>query len=263
MASLPWYSNGYGGMVTQASSASRATTASVSPRSTASTKWPTTPRSCGGVRDRRTRGVDRSLGERCACALERPPDRRLGRLQDRRAFAAREAEYIAQHKSGALERRQPLQPGDERERGRLLRLVARRRTGCGVGQAFEEDVRVGLEPERLGAARRRRRLGHRRNLLGGSSRFAAEQIEAAVAGDSVEPRAEGRAPLELVEAAPGREQGLLEHVFGVLQRAEDPVAMELELAPEGVGQLPERQLIAVTGAAQQPLGHQLRRHQKY
>jgi hypothetical protein len=177
--------------------------------------------------------------------------------------AGREAEYIAQHKRGALQRRQLLQPGDKRERGRLLRLVARRRIGGGVGQAFEEDVRVGLEPDRLGAARRRRRLGHRRNLLGGSSRFAAEQIEAAVGGDSVEPRAEGGAPLEVVEAAPGREEGLLEHVFGVLERAEDPVAVQLELAPEGVGELPERQLIARTGAAQQPLGHQLRPHQKY
>jgi hypothetical protein len=46
-------------------------------------------------------------------ALERPFDRRIGRFQDRRAFAGREAEYIAQHKSGALHRRQPLQPGDD------------------------------------------------------------------------------------------------------------------------------------------------------
>jgi hypothetical protein len=83
---------------------------------------------------------------------------------------------------------------------------------------------------------------------------------AAVGGDSVEPRAEGGALLEFVEAAPGRHERLLEHVFGVLQRAEDPVAVQLELAAEGVGELPERQLIARTGAVQQPLGHQLRPH---
>jgi hypothetical protein len=138
-----------------------------------------------------------------------------------------------------------------------------RRAWGGVGQAFEEDVRVGLKPERLGAARRRRRLGHRRHLLGGSSPVAAEEIEAAVGGDSIEPRPQRGPALERVEAAPSREQGLLEHVFGVLQRAEDPVAVQLELSPEGVGQLPEGQLVAGAGTAQQPLGHQLRPHQKF
>jgi hypothetical protein len=44
---LPSYSNGNGGMVTQASSASRATTAFVSPRSTASANRPTISRSSG------------------------------------------------------------------------------------------------------------------------------------------------------------------------------------------------------------------------
>ena len=93
--------------------------------------------------------------------------------------------------------------------------------------------------------------------MAGRRALLRRQIEAAVGGDSVEPCAEGGAPLEVVEAAPGREEGLLEHVFGVLQRAEDPVAVQLELTPVGVGELPERQLIARTGAAQQPLGHQL------
>jgi hypothetical protein len=117
------------------------------------------------------------------------------------------------------------------------------------GKPSEAGVRVGLEPKRLGETRRRRRLGHRRNLLGGSARVAAEKIETAICGDSIEPRSERGTALELTEATPGREQGLLEHVFGVLQRAEDPIAVQLKLAPEGVGQLPEGQLVAVTGAA--------------
>src|SRR4029450_4001165 len=82
-----------------------------------------------------------------------------------------------------------------------------------------------------GETRRRRRLGHRRNLLGGSARVAAEKIETAICGDSIEPRPERGTALELTEATPGREQGLLEHVFGVLQRAEDPIAVQLKLAP--------------------------------
>jgi hypothetical protein len=72
-----------------------------------------------------------------------------------------------------------------------------------------------------------------------------------------EPRAQRGIPAELVQTAPGGEQGLLEHVFGVLERAEDPVAVQLELAPKGVGELPERQLFTGTRAAQQPLAHAL------
>ena len=66
------------------------------------------------VRERRTRGVDSSLGERCACALERPLDGGFSGFQDRRAFVGREPEDVAQHEGGALQRRQPLQTGDER-----------------------------------------------------------------------------------------------------------------------------------------------------
>src|SRR5215217_1655729 len=40
------------------------------------------------------------------------------------------------------------------------------------------------------------------------------------------------------------EQRLLEQVLGVLGRADDPVDVELELAPVGVGQLAKRVLVA-------------------
>ena len=92
-------------------------------------------------------------GERRACALERALDR-ASVVSSISALCRPEAEHVAQHERRALQRRQLLQPGDERERGRLFRLVARRRPGRGVGEAFEQDVRERLEPERLGVAGR-------------------------------------------------------------------------------------------------------------
>ncbi len=46
--------------------------------------------------------------------------------------------------------------------------------------------------------------------------------------------------MELVKAAPRGQQRLLEYVLGVLRGAEDPVAVQLKLAPVGVGQLAKR-----------------------
>jgi hypothetical protein len=39
-----------------------------------------------------------------------------------------------------------LDRGDERQRDRLTGLVAGLRAGCGVAEAIEQDIRVGLEP---------------------------------------------------------------------------------------------------------------------
>jgi hypothetical protein len=52
------------------------------------------------------------------------------------------------------------------------------------------------------------------------------------------------------QAAPGREQGLLQHVLSVLHRAEDLVAVQQELAPVGVGELAERLLVAGPGTGE-------------
>ena len=71
----------------------------------------------------------------------------------------------------------------------------------------------------------------------GRRALVAQRVQAAVGRDRVQPGAQRRASLELLEPAPGRQQRLLEQVLGVLQRAEDPVAVELELAPVGLGQL--------------------------
>jgi hypothetical protein len=53
------------------------------------------------------------------------------------------------------------------------------------------------------------------------------------------------------------EQSLLQDVLGVLQRAEDPVAVDLELVPVGGDQLRERILVAVPRQGQQLSVHVL------
>ena len=62
-------------------------------------------------------------------------------------------------------------------------------------------------------------------------------------------------PLNLVKSAPGREERLLDEVLGVLRRAHDPVAVQLQIMPVGVGQLAEGIVAAGTRTGQYPLGH--------
>jgi hypothetical protein len=67
------------------------------------------PPASPGLAHARSRSV---AGRALRVRVGAPFDRRLGGFQDRRGFAGREAEYIAQHKCGALQRRQPLQRVD-------------------------------------------------------------------------------------------------------------------------------------------------------
>src|SRR5262249_10229649 len=76
-----------------------------------------------------------------------------------------------------------------------------------------------------------------------------------VGGDAVEPGAQGGAALEADESAPSGKQRLLEHVFCVLRRAEDAVAVGLQLAPKWLDELAERVLVPVAGARDRWCGH--------
>ena len=78
----------------------------------------------------------------------------------------------------------------------------------------------------------------------------AQRVQAPVSGDLVQPGAHGGPFLEPVKPAPGRQQGFLQHVLGVLDRAEDPVAVQLQLAPVGLGELAERLPVASPGTGQ-------------
>src|SRR4029078_13271619 len=65
--------------------------------------------------------------------------------------------------------------------------------------------------------------------------------------DPVEPGAQRRPLLEAVEPVPGGEQCLLDEILGVLDGAEQPVAMQLKLAPERLDQRRARALVASLG----------------
>ena len=154
-------------------------------------------------------------------------------------LGAAEAERVAEHEHGPLPGREVLQRGDECQSHRLSHFVARVRPRCRVHELFEQHVRVRLEPDRLAQASRLGRFDHGWNLPRAATP-AAQDVQAPVCRDPVEPGANRCSPFELLESAPGGKQGLLHTVFGVLDRADDPVAVELQLAPEGVGELAER-----------------------
>jgi hypothetical protein len=139
----------------------------------------------------------------------------------------------------------------ECELDRLPALVARSRPGRAIRDVLEQRVGVGLEPERLDPLCRLRRVNHGWCLLG-AARPGTQRIQAAVGRDPVKPVAHGRAALELREAPPSGQQRLLDHVLCVLHRAEDPIAVHLQLAPQGLGELAKRLLVA--GARSRKLG---------
>lgn len=77
-----------------------------------------------------------------------------------------------------------------------------------------------------------------------SSPGRPEHVQGAVGGDGVEPRAEGRSLLEARQTSPRREQRFLHRVLGVLDGAEDPVAMSVELLSVRLHELAECGLVA-------------------
>jgi hypothetical protein len=150
-------------------------------------------------------------------------------------------QHVAKHEYNSLARWKELEGGHEGERDGLTCLVARLGSGCGIRQAFKEEIRIRLEPDHLTHSGRFRwvvcvdRIVHLRATARG-----AKGVEASTRGDAVEPGAKRGAFLEVAEPPPGREQSLLERVFRVLARTEDAVAMHVKLAPIRVGELGER-----------------------
>ena len=61
----------------------------------------------------------------------------------------------------------------------------------------------------------------------------------------------GLAALEPVQRAPGSKQGVLDRVLGVVKRAQHPVAVGLQFAPERFHEPGERALVTRTGSREQ------------
>jgi hypothetical protein len=131
-----------------------------------------------------------------------------------------------------------LEGGDEGQLHALAPLVA----GLGGGQPVlqaEALVGVGLQPDRLDQRLARTLVGvggrpvvDRQHAL----RPPGDGVEAGVGGDPVEPAPKRAAALEPGQPPPGPQQGVLEGVLGVVNRAEHAVAVGVELGSVGLDQ---------------------------
>ena len=127
----PWYSCGWGGIVSQASSVSSATTASMSPRSTrrgsaASNITLGRRLGSGAARGRAGRGVEGG-----ARALQRAVDRGLAGVEHLGDLRGPEAEDVAQDQDRSLTRRERA-AAPRRTRARWPRASRTARTGPGA-----------------------------------------------------------------------------------------------------------------------------------
>ena len=173
-------------------------------------------------------------------------DRFDGRVEHVGHLAGVVPEHVAQDQHGELARGQDLQRGDEGQRDGFGLFVAGLGAERHVDRALEEGVGKRLEPHDLAEPGRLGRLDPGDvPLLGRAPAGRAQRVEAPVGGDPVEPGADRGASLEPAEALPGGQQRVLQGVLGVLEGAEHPVAVHLQLPAVRLGQLAER--VAVPG----------------
>jgi hypothetical protein len=94
--------------------------------------------------------------------------------------------------------------------------------------------------------------GHR----GGASTALAQIFQTAVVSYPIQPGAHGRALPARLQRLPRGQECLLHRVLGVLHLAEDPIAVQLQLAPVGVRERRERLMVARTGTDQSAVVHE-------
>jgi hypothetical protein len=175
-----------------------------------------------------------------ARSLERAVDAGDARRQHLRDLGGGVADDVAEQEGGALARGKQLYRGDEGELDalHLLRLSLRR-------ELVEQTVGIRIQVHRLTSLLLGIATGSpgalERNLA--PARAPLQHRQTDVGGDPVEPGAERRARLEAVEPPPGAQQRLLQRVVHIFERAEHPVAMDVELASERQRQSPERALV--------------------
>lgn len=83
-------------------------------------------------------------------------------------------------------------------------------------------------------------------------RAALEHPQRDVGGDPVEPGPEGSPRLEAGDRPPGVEERLLQRVVGVMQRPEQPVAVEMQRLSVGRGEADERRFLPPPGGREEP-----------
>jgi hypothetical protein len=153
--------------------------------------------------------------------LERAVRRGDARLEQGCRLAGPPAQHVAGDQRGALSRWQELQGCQKRELDRLPLDDHRVRLLGARGYLVEQRVRIRLEPRHFG------KRVHRRQ----PPRAASDRIQADVRRDAVEPRSDEGAALEAVAAAPRAQERLLHGVFGLIERGQHPIAVDMQLAP--------------------------------
>ena len=167
------------------------------------------------------------------------------RVERVRHLACGEAEDLPQDQDRPLRGLEMLERGDERQLYRLALLVTCVGRRVAVG---EPELLVGIRLDPHGFDERRPRVVRRgrRSVVDREQALvpALERVQAGVRRDPVEPGPERASPTELGQPAPRAQQRLLEDVLGVLERAEHPVAVSVELGSVLLDDPAERRLVA-------------------
>jgi hypothetical protein len=160
-------------------------------------------------------------------------------------------ERVAEDQDRALARRKMLDGGQECELDRLSRDDG----FAWLGRVVDEEVGVRLKPREVGGRNRTAaELGGRAGLVRHEAPGPAlEDPEGGVGRDPIEPGSERRAPVIRLAAAPGAEEGVLDGVLGVLERAEHPVGVHLQLGAMPFDERRERGGVAARRRCDQPL----------
>ena len=223
----------------------------------------------GGLRRRDVPAQQITLGVgdlACPCPLGRPfgqlrPHRGpralqqavgggLAEVQQLGDLPGRPGHGVAQDQHRPLARGQVLDGREVCQLDRLARLDHGRRLVVRRSRQLQQPVGVRLEP---GQFDRRREVGvqhlFRRTDVGRHDplRTARQRVEAGVRRDAVEPGPEQRPSLERGTRLPGLEVRVLDEVVGVVDRAEHPVAVDVELAAVALAQRGEGIAIAAAG----------------
>ncbi len=184
---------------------------------------------------RRRAGSCVRIVERARCrALFTDGDRRVEQVRDLRAPASR-ARRAAPARPAAAPAGAGRPRGTPAPRSRA-RPRARRAAGPGTAAATARPPRAAARP----SGRRARRWPRQRDR-----HAAVELVEARVGGDLVQPGPEGGRAAVGLAPPPRPQERLLHQVLGVLHRAQQPVAVHLQLTAVPAGQLGERRFVAV------------------
>jgi hypothetical protein len=112
----------------------------------------------------------------------------------------------------------------------------------------EQGVGIRLQPV---DSRERRRIGVAPGREEQHARLPPEGVQARIRRDPVEPAAKRRAFPEPVKSPPRAKHRLLDEILGVVERADHPVAVHLELPAVRPGQLGERVLVPAPRGGEQ------------